>query len=98
MVDLLPIYREHYYHPAMMGSWSIKAVLPTIAPDLDYSNLEVGDGGAAQEAYLRAIWPFLIGYSLLLFLSLWLIRRGIEPVPVDWVAQRQIVQRFEEDV
>ncbi|MBK6727096.1 MAG: DUF2779 domain-containing protein [Xanthomonadales bacterium] len=55
MVDLLPIYREHYYHPAMMGSWSIKAVLPTIAPDLDYSNLDVGDGGAAQEAYLRAI-------------------------------------------
>ena len=36
----------------------------------------------AQKAYLRAIWPFLIGYSLLLFLSLWLIRRGIEPVPV----------------
>lgn len=57
MVDLLPIYREHYYHPAMMGSWSIKAVLPTIAPDLDYANLEVGDGGAAQEAYLRAISP-----------------------------------------
>ena len=57
MVDLLPIYREHYYHPAMMGSWSIKAVLPTIAPDLDYSNLEVGDGGAALEAYLRAISP-----------------------------------------
>lgn len=57
MVDLLPIYREHYYHPAMMGSWSIKAVLPTIAPDLDYSNLEVGGGGAAQEAYLRAIAP-----------------------------------------
>lgn len=57
MVDLLPIYREHYYHPAMMGSWSIKVVLPTIAPDLDYSNLEVGDGGAAQEAYVRAIVP-----------------------------------------
>ncbi len=57
MVDLLPIYRKHYYHPAMMGSWSIKAVLPTIAPDLDYANLEVGDGGAAQGAYLRAISP-----------------------------------------
>jgi hypothetical protein len=31
MVDLLPLTREHYYHPAMKGSWSIKAVLPTIA-------------------------------------------------------------------
>ena len=55
MVDLLPIYREHYYHRDMHGSWSIKKVLPTIAPDLDYSNLEVGDGGAAQTAYLEAI-------------------------------------------
>jgi hypothetical protein len=55
MIDLLPIYREHYYHRDMRGSWSIKAVLPTIAPDLDYSQLEVGDGGAAQDAFLRAI-------------------------------------------
>lgn len=55
MVDLLPIYREHYYHRDMHGSWSIKKVLPTVAPDLDYSNLEVGDGGAAQTAYLEAI-------------------------------------------
>jgi hypothetical protein len=57
MVDLLPIYRGHYYHRDMRGSWSIKAVLPTVAPDLDYSNLDVGDGGAAQSAYLEAIDP-----------------------------------------
>ena len=55
-VDLLPIAREHYYHPLMAGSWSIKAVLPTIAPDLDYATLdEVQDGGQAQQAYLEAI-------------------------------------------
>lgn len=54
MVDLLPIYRKHYYHRDMHGSWSIKAVLPTIAPDLDYSDLAVGDGYAAQSAYLEA--------------------------------------------
>lgn len=58
MVDLLPITREHYYHPAMMGSWSIKKVLPTIAPELDYSELDdVADGGQAQLAYLEAIHP-----------------------------------------
>lgn len=51
LVDLLPIAREHYYHPEMRGSWSIKAVLPTIAPDLAYDNLEVADGGMAQEAF-----------------------------------------------
>jgi len=55
MVDLLPLARKHYYHPAMRGSWSIKAVLPTVAPELDYSSLEVSDGGMAQEAYL-AMW------------------------------------------
>ena len=40
LFDLLPLVRAHYYHPAMMGSWSIKRVLPTIAPDLDYGNLD----------------------------------------------------------
>ena len=48
--------RAHYYHPAMKGSWSLKAVLPCIAPDLDYSNLEeVADGGAAQRAFIELI-------------------------------------------
>ena len=51
IVDLLPIAREYYYHPDMRGSWSIKAVLPTIAPDLAYNNLEVANGGMAQEAF-----------------------------------------------
>ena len=55
LVDLLPIFREHYYHRDMHGSWSIKAVLPTIAPDLDYGDLEVGDGGEAQGAWHEAI-------------------------------------------
>ncbi|MBZ0070839.1 MAG: DUF2779 domain-containing protein [Gammaproteobacteria bacterium] len=57
LVDLLPITREHYYHPDMRGSWSIKAVLPTIAPELDYGNLLVGDGGMAQQAYLEMNAP-----------------------------------------
>ena len=39
----------------MKGSWSIKDVLPTIAPELDYANLEVSDGAMAQEAYKEAI-------------------------------------------
>lgn len=55
MVDLLPIYRRHYYHRDMRGSWSIKSVLPTVAPELDYSTLDVADGGEAQSAYLKAM-------------------------------------------
>jgi hypothetical protein len=55
LVDLLPMVRESYYHPAMRGSFSIKKVLPTIAPDLDYRELDsVADGTAAQVAYLYA--------------------------------------------
>jgi hypothetical protein len=58
LVDLLPIARRHYYHPAMQGSWSIKKLLPTIAPELDYARLgEIQDGGAAQQAYVEAIAP-----------------------------------------
>lgn len=57
IVDLLPIARANYYHPDMKGSWSIKAVLPTIAPDLDYTQLSVGNGGDAQEAYREILHP-----------------------------------------
>lgn len=57
IVDLLPLARISYYHPAMRGSWSIKAVLPTIAPELDYTRLTVGHGGAAQDAYREILHP-----------------------------------------
>jgi hypothetical protein len=58
LVDLLPIAKAHYYHPDMKGSWSIKAVLPTIAPELDSSGLgEVQDGGGAGIAYLEVLDP-----------------------------------------
>ena len=56
LVDLLPIARDHFYHPMQQGSWSIKDVLPAIAPDLDYQNLTgVQDGQAAQRAFLEAL-------------------------------------------
>jgi hypothetical protein len=55
--DLLPIMRQHYYHPDMNGSWSIKAVLPTVAPDLDYQKLDgVQSGGDAQQTYLAYVF------------------------------------------
>jgi Domain of unknown function(DUF2779) len=56
VVDLLPIARSRYYHPAQKGSWSIKSVLPCVAPDLRYDLLDgVQDGGMAVSAYLEAI-------------------------------------------
>jgi CRISPR/Cas system-associated exonuclease Cas4 (RecB family) len=57
IVDLLPVTREHWYHRDQGGSWSIKAVLPTISNSGDYAMLDVSDGSAAQLAYLEAIAP-----------------------------------------
>ncbi|GAA4411997.1 DUF2779 domain-containing protein [Quisquiliibacterium transsilvanicum] len=58
LFDLLPVVRSHYYHRDMMGSRSIKAVLPTIGAGLDHASLgEVQDGTAAQAAYMECIAP-----------------------------------------
>lgn len=58
LVDLCGMARAHYYHPAQKGSWSLKDVLPTVAPELDHAKLDqVGDGGAAQSAYREIIDP-----------------------------------------
>jgi hypothetical protein len=57
LVDLRPVVEDHYYHPDMRGSFSIKKVLPTFVPDLDYGELGgVTDGTAAQVAYLYAVF------------------------------------------
>jgi hypothetical protein len=56
LVDALPLVRAHYYHPQMKGSYSLKAVLPAVAPHLSYEDLEeVQDGQAAGRAYVEAV-------------------------------------------
>ena len=56
LVDLKPVVQANFYHPDMRGSWSIKAVLPQVAPDMDYSKLDgIQEGTAASLAYLEAI-------------------------------------------
>lgn len=58
LVDLKPFAQKHYYHPNMKGSWSLKAVLPTIEPDAHHGHLqEVQDGGMAMNAYLEILSP-----------------------------------------
>lgn len=57
IVDLLVVARARYYHPSQHGSWSIKQVLPAIAPDLCYDELDgVQDGNMAMHAFLEAIY------------------------------------------
>lgn len=61
IVDLLPVAQQHYYHPDMQGSWSIKKVLPCLVPSLSYEELDgVQNGGDAVAAYIKAIDPFPI--------------------------------------
>lgn len=56
LFDLHPVIKDNYYHPDMLGSWSIKAVLPCIAPHLSYAALDgIQEGTAASEGFLEAI-------------------------------------------
>ena len=58
LFDLHPVVKANYYHPRMLGSWSIKAVAPTLDPQLDYAHLDgIREGTAAADAYLEAIAP-----------------------------------------
>jgi hypothetical protein len=55
LCDLHPLVKRFFYHPEMRGSFSIKKVLPVIAPEMKYEELEgVQEGTGAQVAYLFA--------------------------------------------
>jgi hypothetical protein len=53
-VDLIIPFRNRYvYDYKMNGSASIKSVLPALFPELDYSKLNISDGGMASLSYLN---------------------------------------------
>ncbi|HSL03884.1 MAG TPA: DUF2779 domain-containing protein [Nitrospiraceae bacterium] len=54
--DLHPIIKDHYYHPAFGGSYSIKSVLPAMVPSLAYDDLVIKEGGHAASQYYRMIF------------------------------------------
>jgi hypothetical protein len=54
--DLLPVVRNHVYHPAFAGSYSLKSVLPALIPEMSYAGMQVADGqgaGLAWESLIR---------------------------------------------
>jgi predicted RecB family nuclease len=56
LFDLLPVVRNHVYHPAFGGSFSLKAVLPALVPELTYEGMEIANGqdaGLAWESLVR---------------------------------------------
>jgi len=55
LFDLLPVMKNGYYHQDMHGSWSIKSVLPVVAPHLSYASVGmVQDGAQASLGYITA--------------------------------------------
>ena len=56
LVDALPLVREHVYHPAFGGSFSLKAVLPALVSGVGYDGLEIADGGVASRELRRLMF------------------------------------------
>jgi len=54
--DLLDVIKDHYYHPAFKGSYSIKSVLPAVVPALSYAGLDIQDGEMAARAYYKMLF------------------------------------------
>ena len=54
-VDLCALVRLHFYHPGFGQSFSLKKVLPALAPDLGYQNLDIGEGLLASRAFLSLV-------------------------------------------
>ena len=62
LVDLLPIVRAHFYHPDLLGSFSIKRVAPALVPGVGYADLSgVKDGMAALSAFAEIVKGELSG-------------------------------------
>ena len=56
LFDLLPILRNHVYHPDFQGSFSIKHVLRPLVPELSYDDLVIVDGRVASVEIARLLF------------------------------------------
>ena len=55
LYDLHVVVKNHYYHPEFHGSFSLKAVLPAVVPEMQYDDMEIQEGQMASLQYLRMI-------------------------------------------
>ena len=89
--DLLPVVRKHVYHPAFGGSFSLKAVLPALVPEMTYEGMEVPNGQAAGLA-----WQAIIGGELLARLSAKSKRQALlDYCGQDTLALVRVLQRLQ---
>ena len=52
---MIPFQQKWYYTPEMRGSYSIKAVLPALVPELSYDDLNIKEGGTASNTFLSMV-------------------------------------------
>jgi predicted RecB family nuclease len=57
VLDLLPCVRLNVYDPAFGGSYSLKAVLPALLPEMTYEGMTVANGTDAGIAFAKMIDP-----------------------------------------
>ena len=55
--DLMVLIKRYYYHPEFHGSFSLKAVLPALLPDMGYTGLSIQEGNLASYEYSRLLDP-----------------------------------------
>jgi len=77
LFDLLPVVRQHTYHAAYAGSYSLKSVLPALVPEMSYDGMDVVNG---QDAGLA--WESLVRES-----SDWRERNRIRRALLDYCGQ-----------
>ena len=51
----MALIRQHFYHPDLKGSFSIKKVLPALVPELSYEGMAIGDGGTASMSFAKIV-------------------------------------------
>lgn len=56
LIDLHPVVKNHVYHPAFEGSFSLKDILKPLVAGLDYEDLEIEEGGAASVKLARLMF------------------------------------------
>jgi hypothetical protein len=54
--DLLPVVRDHVYHPDFLGSFGLKSVLPALIPGLGQDSPEASDGETAGALLHRLLF------------------------------------------
>lgn len=52
---MIPFKEKWVYTPEMKGSYSIKAVLPALVPELSYNDLDIQEGGTASNVFLSMV-------------------------------------------